>query len=366
MKKVGSYFYHQFFDKELTFQYRLSSIFYIESFILALLSFPVNLAVGTANIGVFVQGFSLLFMIVVFFLPLKMKQRILPPLLIAIIFAYIPFQYFLYGGYDGSVLYFVSLSIFLLAFLYQGKVRIALVVANIAITISCIVLQTSFPELVAPIADQESRITDLLFAVVYTLFGMFALAAFVNNAYENERLRNIYLMNELKESSIRDALTGTFNRRYLSETATEVLKRTESEQRSACFLMLDIDHFKKINDTFGHLCGDEILINVASVIQQQLRKQDILARYGGEEFIIILYPETLTDAIAIAERIRTSVTSITLPDGQSVTASIGVVQSTPGVSVDEVYQQADMFLYQAKNNGRNRVECPQSSNAVSS
>lgn len=122
--------------------------------------------------------------------------------------------------------------------------------------------------------------------------------------------------------------------------------------------MLDIDLFKKINDTFGHVEGDKILTQFADIVQLQLRKEDILARYGGEEFVVVLYPETLKNAVAIAERIRTAVSTITLPDGSSVTASLGVIEASPNLTVDKALRLSDQYLYQAKKNGRNRVEYP--------
>lgn len=365
MKKIASYFYRNFFDKELSFQYRLRSIFFIECFVLSMLSFTVNGLLAAANIGIVIQGFVNLFMLVVFFLPLKAKQRILPPLLLVAVYAYLPFLYFLYAGYDGSVLYFAAIGVFLLSFLYQGRTRIVLVILNIAVYVAAILLQTNIPDLVVPMAMPDARVTDLLAAIVFTLFGMFVLASYVNKAYEDERLRNIYLMSELegknvelKEHSIRDALTGTFNRRYLAEVTEQVLKRGEIEELTACFLMLDIDHFKTINDTYGHVYGDEILLKVTAAVQQQLRKHDVFARYGGEEFIVVLYPETLDDAVSIAERIRGAISKIILPDEKPVTVSLGVVQSSAGVSVDEIYHQVDEYLYLAKSNGRNRVEYP--------
>lgn len=330
-----------------------------------MLSFVVNAALGATNIGIVIQGFANLFMFIVFFLPIKAKQRILPPLLLAAIYVYLPFLYFLYAGYDGSVLYFAAVGVFLLSFLYRGKTRIVLVSLNVVVYIAAILIQANFPDLVTPMAFPEARIADLLAAIIFTLFGMLALASYVNKAYEEERLRNAYLMSELegknvelKEHSIHDALTGVFNRRYLTEVAEQVLKRGELEERTACFLMFDIDHFKNINDTYGHVYGDEILTDVTRVAQQQLRKHDVLARYGGEEFIVVLYPETLDDAVSIAERIRNAVSKITLPDDQPVTISLGVVQSAAGATIDEIFQQVDKYLYLAKSNGRNRIEYP--------
>ncbi|MGI6106060.1 MAG: GGDEF domain-containing protein [Raoultibacter sp.] len=365
MKRIGSFFYRNFFDKKLSFEYRLTSIFFIEAFLLSMLSFTVNTLLGATNIGVFIQGFINFCMLVVFFIPVSAKQKVLPPLLLFLIFIYLPFLFFLYAGYDGSVLYFAAIGIFLLSFLYKGKKRIALISLNVLIYVAAILLQSNFPHLVVPMAMPDARVTDLLAAIAFTLFGMAALALYVNKAYEDERLRNAYLMNELEEKNVeleeqssKDGLTGIFNRRYLTEASEQIFIRAQHENKHVCCIMFDIDHFKKPNDTFGHLEGDKVLIRVVEEAQKQLRKRDILARYGGEEFMIVLYPETLENAIAIAERIRLAVSTISLPDGSPVTISLGVLEASAKMGVDEAFRLTDEYLYKAKNSGRNRVEHP--------
>lgn len=328
-----------------------------------MLSFTVNALLGASGFGIVIQGLVNLILFIVAILPLSIRQRILPGLLLLIVYFYLPFLYYLYGGYDGSVLYFAALGVFLLSYLYKGKLRTFLIFLDILVYALAILAQSTIPGIVVPMADPQARPADLMAAVVFTLFGMFILARFVNNAYEDERMRNTYLMRELegkstefKEQSIRDSLTGVYNRRYLTEASEQILKWSQKDGKNVCFIMLDIDHFKDINDSFGHVVGDEILIKVAHTVQDQLRKSDVFARYGGEEFMVVLYPEELDNAIAVAERIRTKIALLVLPDGVSVTVSLGVIEAKPGESLDNIYQEVDRQLYSAKNKGRNRTE----------
>lgn len=120
-------------------------------------------------------------------------------------------------------------------------------------------------------------------------------------------------------------------------------------------LMLDIDHFKAVNDSYGHRMGDEVLKRFAQVVKLSLRQQDLLGRYGGEEFVILLPATGLAGAEQLAEKVRTSVAVATFPHAQPLSLSIGCVQVRSGESLDAAIERADVCLYQAKRAGRNRV-----------
>lgn len=161
---------------------------------------------------------------------------------------------------------------------------------------------------------------------------------------------------ELERLATTDALTGTLNRRRLFEVATAELSRAARYQHAVCLAMLDLDHFKSINDRFGHAVGDEALRAVADVVRAQLRTVDVLGRYGGEELVVVL-PETARDAAAVAlERIRAAVATIRLSAPEArVYVSGGLVEVQGGESLDEALRRADAALYEAKRAGRNRL-----------
>jgi len=163
----------------------------------------------------------------------------------------------------------------------------------------------------------------------------------------------------IEEHATVDSLTSLHNRRWLEEMYTREILRSHSGELSLCAAMIDIDHFKRINDTHGHLGGDQVLVAVAKTMQHCLRPTDMPVRYGGEEFSIFLPCTSLIHAQMVAERIRAAIqaTSVRLPDGNivSVTVSIGFAMRSADDTVDSLLQKADQALYRAKREGRNRI-----------
>jgi diguanylate cyclase (GGDEF)-like protein len=168
----------------------------------------------------------------------------------------------------------------------------------------------------------------------------------------------------LLELSNTDHLTGLFNRRYLMESLGKEVQRSLRTGGNLSMIILDIDHFKQVNDSYGHLQGDIVLQKVAQQLQKELRAYDIAARYGGEEFIAVLPDATLEAATFVANRVRTSVQA-TRFNGElsrlSLTISLGVAMFTQQEcsTVDSFIKLADDALFRAKANGRNRVESAQ-------
>ncbi|MBL0225775.1 MAG: diguanylate cyclase [Geobacteraceae bacterium] len=165
----------------------------------------------------------------------------------------------------------------------------------------------------------------------------------------------------LLELSNTDHLTGLFNRRYLMESLGKEVQRSLRKGGNLSLIILDIDHFKQVNDQYGHLQGDIVLQKVALLLQKELRAYDTAARYGGEEFIAVLPDARLDEAIFVADRVRTSVQANRF-SGElsklSLTISLGVAMFSKQTckSEDDFIKLADDALYRAKSNGRNRVE----------
>jgi diguanylate cyclase (GGDEF)-like protein len=170
------------------------------------------------------------------------------------------------------------------------------------------------------------------------------------------------IYNETLEISIKDELTKIFNRRYFNDRVAREFNRAERYTHKMSFIMIDIDHFKNFNDTYGHHVGDEVLKWVAGTLTRGLRDCDILARYGGEEFIIILPETDKPGAVFVAEKLRKSVAELSVAFGKtldldiSITISLGVA-SYPGdgKTANEMIEKADQHLYVSKSNGRNQV-----------
>ncbi len=175
------------------------------------------------------------------------------------------------------------------------------------------------------------------------------------------RLTNSEAMKkQFEEKSLHDHLTGLPNRRYLEEQFLQELARARRHAFSLACMFLDIDHFKQINDTHGHLAGDFILKELARLLTVQKRIYDIAARYGGEEFVFLFKQIQAGDASIVAERIRLSVEKHRFPFEDKdipVTVSVGVYVLVPEatLSMEVILQKADAALYRAKNQGRNRI-----------
>jgi diguanylate cyclase (GGDEF)-like protein len=158
--------------------------------------------------------------------------------------------------------------------------------------------------------------------------------------------------------AITDGLTNLANRKQLDTVLAEELPRAQRHGRHLSLLMIDIDHFKNINDTYGHLTGDSVLRGLSTTLQKRLRPNDKLGRYGGEEFCVILPETSLSSAVRIAEELRTLVANQSfVAEGKEVriSISIGGAAIGPTTTVEQLYKAADDMLYKAKHDGRNRV-----------
>lgn len=165
----------------------------------------------------------------------------------------------------------------------------------------------------------------------------------------------------LLQLSNTDPLTGLHNRRYLMETLATEVERSCRTDIPLSLVMIDIDHFKRVNDTYGHQVGDAVLVAIAALLQGQLRPYDTAARFGGEEFVLVLPSTELMAAGAVAERLRKLTANLSFAkEGAAdleLTISAGVAVVSPGsiVNADDLIRQADTALYRGKQDGRNRV-----------
>ena len=210
------------------------------------------------------------------------------------------------------------------------------------------------------IASATRAATMILAAVLMVVFGLLYIpmrSGTLSLKKAHERLAEL--------ASV-DALTGIFNRRYLLGRVNEErasMQRTKNESKPGymCFVMADIDHFKQVNDTHGHLAGDIALREVSDRLKKSLRSYDIIGRYGGEEFLVMLPNTNLKVALTIANRMHEAVSAEPiLLNGvrQTITISAGVADTlTLNEEVDHAINRADKALYEAKNSGRNRVCC---------
>ncbi|HYC46862.1 MAG TPA: GGDEF domain-containing protein [Burkholderiales bacterium] len=163
----------------------------------------------------------------------------------------------------------------------------------------------------------------------------------------------------LRTLAVRDELTAVYNRRHMADMLAGETARVARRGGAFCVLMLDLDRFKSINDTYGHATGDEVLRRFATLVKQQIRPADYLGRYGGEEFLLILPDTALAPGVIVAERIREATRAAkwgSTHPGLAVTVSIGVQECNRNTAGDAIVAGADAALYRAKQAGRDRVE----------
>lgn len=170
----------------------------------------------------------------------------------------------------------------------------------------------------------------------------------------NQTLENKYT--EATEIAEKDELTGTCNRRAIRGWLDQVARRVRWKTASLSIIYVDLDHFKSVNDTFGHNVGDKTLKEFSSVVYGQLRDGDRLVRWGGEEFIIFCLNANIDGATLVAERIRSTIENHQWPEVGVLTCSFGITEMVASENITEMIARADEALYHAKNNGRNRVE----------
>jgi len=208
-----------------------------------------------------------------------------------------------------------------------------------------------------------------LFFIIFSVFSIVLLSALywlrrvqsLNKRLEDSEkeyriiAEELELKNKLLETNVAtDILTGLRNRQFFNQRVLEELERFKRYETKLSLLMIDIDHFKRINDTYGHAIGDEVLKKVSSELQNQLRKVDLVARWGGEEFIALLPETKIDEAVSVAEKLREKIEMLIHENNEVVTISIGISMLEESESIDSWINRADKALYHAKKQGRNR------------
>jgi diguanylate cyclase len=217
---------------------------------------------------------------------------------------------------------------------------------------------------------RSARTRDEIKAVVDGLLKSTREMQETNKALENRlalsktEIANLqHSLEAIRAESLTDPLTGLGNRKYFDRSIELAVKTAQVTGEPLSLLMVDIDHFKSFNDSYGHLTGDQVLRLVALSLKQTIKGQDITARYGGEEFVVVLPTTALRQALTVADHIRRAVMAKELKKKSTgeilgrVTISVGVSMLKPDDTTDSLIDRADACLYAAKRNGRNRVVC---------
>lgn len=220
------------------------------------------------------------------------------------------------------------------------------------------VLCMMVPILIVEFFFVERMIIDKVYTVFIFIAGLLWVTVNASKEYMAVKVSNLQLL----EMSNTDGLTGVKNRRYFDKQLEQELNRIQRNQGSVSLILIDIDHFKQVNDLHGHLVGDDCLLAVGECLKRSVKRiSDTVARYGGEEFAIILANTNEADSLDLAERIRLAVMAINIDNNDMpvpLTVSIGVSYCKVGkepCQPSRLISEADSALYQAKNNGRNKI-----------
>ena len=195
----------------------------------------------------------------------------------------------------------------------------------------------------------DSFYLTLIYTEIFSLV-LFSLFGYILGRYTEK----------IEQLAFRDNLTGLYNRHYLIKKLNELMALHKRYQEKICLVMLDLDHFKKVNDSYGHAVGDKTLKAVAKCIMEEIRDTDFGSRYGGEEFIVICPHTSLSDCHEVAERIRIAIKrlhsdTLGFPGPQTISAGVYELSSDQDVSLMQILNNVDRALYNAKKTGRNKV-----------
>ncbi|WP_035881283.1 GGDEF domain-containing protein [Cupriavidus metallidurans] len=201
--------------------------------------------------------------------------------------------------------------------------------------------------------QQDTMLPLLTFAAAFSAFLRACCALYLVQSRTEQRLRAAN--QDIERRANFDQQTGVMSRSFFEMQAPEVISAAGRNETPMAFVLIDVDHFKSINDTFGHLQGDGVLASVGQVLRHNTRGSDLVGRLGGDEFAIVLRDVTGVEAMALAERIRVEAGAILMPDGSAVSLSIGLCCLPPAQGFEAAYRCADAALYVAKQEGRGRV-----------
>jgi diguanylate cyclase (GGDEF)-like protein len=272
-----------------------------------------------------------------------------------LIFGYLPILWIFNGGTQSSIPYFVPMFASFLTistisrkasrpnrFVSYGVILLLCVVVS-----GLIVLEYTHPEWVYQYTDRSVQIFDIIIGMIFSVICNFLMIM----AFEQMYFRQL---NKTEELAICDSMTGLYNHLFIVSRLDEEIGRSLRYHTPLSVIILDVDHFKKINDTFGHLMGDTVLKHVSRAIKSQCRTVDKIGRYGGDEFLVILPETSLENAAILAKRLQDKIEGLTFDQPVEITISQGIAQYEKGESINALIDRADTHLYSAKHSGRNQ------------
>lgn len=350
----------RYLGEDISYERKISIVFILSIIVAAVGAIIVYILQGVPLL-IQLPTFITLIACVIVLLTLKADNfKPLTVLMFLIMFLYLPYAYFTSGALDSPTPVFFVTGIFMFGFIIKGKAKI-LIIAPLAAFYAVLLFIGAY---LPPFEYESPFERGFDFAISFSVIAVMAIMAttIINVAIKVKENKTLRLMEELQEKnrelevlSIIDPLTGCYNRRFLYDNCFDMLETYIENDLPFSLMMIDIDHFKEINDNHGHDVGDDILRLLCNTVRATIRLHDLMIRYGGEEFVIVLPNCDRSIGLDIAERIRHNVQESKTRENVKFTVSIGFTTYEENDTLDTMISRADNRMYTAKNNGRNQV-----------
>lgn len=268
-----------------------------------------------------------------------------------------PALFWVTGGVNCGMIFYFILGLSVAALILEGKCRVIVLTLALLFQMLNLHLGFKYPDLAYPL-NYEERWMDTISSFLIVAVFIIAVIIIMSAEYGKEHDKVVSHAEILNQQAITDNLTKLYNQRFLMDTLKNMVETYDGRQNSISLILMDIDDFKRVNDTYGHLRGNQVLCRFASILQEKAGEKYIAARYGGEEFMLVLPGCPREAALQFAEMIRLDVYhDEVLADltQKRFSVSGGVTQYQVGSSIDEWIRRADENLYAAKSGGKNRI-----------
>ncbi|HWP97645.1 MAG TPA: GGDEF domain-containing protein [Syntrophomonadaceae bacterium] len=341
--------------QHFSLEHRVFNLFAIIGILLSLTSILCNYLL---HLNVFMMVVPLLFSAMigwVYYLS-RVKGRLRIPAAFCVVgmLFFAPAVWMANGGSMGGAQYFLLVFCIIVAILYSGRTRTAILILYFAVIIGLFAFEYWHPEMIKLYDSRADRYLDVMFGFNLSALAIALLFIVLADSYRSEHERVKQYSQHLEEIATTDGQTGLLNHRFAFTRLEEEIAKARRYERKLSIIMLDIDHFKILNDTQGHQYGDYVLTQIADILKNSIRTTDSIGRYGGEEFLIIC-PETgLAEVYLLGNRLRTLVERESFRREMKVTISGGVAELHNDTAV-QLVEKADRCLYTAKHMGRNRI-----------
>ena len=350
-------FYNNMAFAELSLEWMTFFSLAVAGIFMAAVGIIGNLSLGLGPITIIIPSINIVLDTCCIFYSIKTREWFVPSVIAVFygIFVLFPFLWFSTGGATGSTMPFIIMAGLAIAIMYKGKLRNFLLIMTPLLFAFFIFLEWYNPDIYIPYPSRDAHYIDLMIGLVISFTVTEALAVVVLSRYHKARLDAEALAKKLGELSITDPLTGIYNRRMLTSCLDEEMRKCYDEGAPMTICLMDIDHFKKINDVHGHLCGDEVLIQLSQFLKKSMGESNISGRYGGEEFLVIFKNKTMSESLETVENFHKAIQEREWGPVNRVTISCGLCEYVNGISYSDFVRAADKRLYEAKETGRNKI-----------